>query len=56
MDFAKTSDYFKILSNNFPEWPNNYINTGELQTQKISARLAARFIQTYSIVIHSILA
>lgn len=34
MDFAKTSDYFKILSNDFPEWLNDYINTDELQTQK----------------------
>lgn len=34
MNFAKTSDYFKILSNDFPEWLNDYINTDELQTQK----------------------
>ena len=34
MNFAKTSDYFKILSNDFPEWLNDYIGTKELQTQK----------------------
>lgn len=34
MNFAKTSDYFKILSNDFPEWLNDYIDTKELQTQK----------------------
>ena len=34
MEYAKTSDYFKILSTDFPEWLNEYINTKELQTQK----------------------
>lgn len=34
MKTAKTTDYFKILSANFPEWLNAYINTKELQTQK----------------------
>lgn len=34
MKTAKTSDYFKILSTDFPEWLNTYINTKELQTQK----------------------
>ena len=34
MKTAKTSDYFKILSTDFPEWLNPYINTKELQTQK----------------------
>lgn len=34
MKTAKTSDYFKILSTDSPEWLNAYINTKELQTQK----------------------
>lgn len=34
MKTAKTSDYFKILSTDFPEWLNAYINTKELRTQK----------------------
>ena len=34
MKTAKTTDYFKILSTDFPEWLNAYINTKELQTQK----------------------
>lgn len=34
MKTAKTTDYFKILSADFPEWLNAYINTKELQTQK----------------------
>lgn len=34
MKTAKTTDYFKILNTDFPEWLNSYINTKELQTQK----------------------
>ena len=34
MKIAETADYFKILSADFPEWLNAYINTKELQTQK----------------------
>ena len=34
MEPAKTTDYFKILSPDFPDWLNDYINTKELQTQK----------------------
>ena len=34
MKTAKTSGYFEILSTDFPEWLNAYINTKELQTQK----------------------
>ena len=34
MKLAKTTEYFKILSADFPEWLNDYINTRELQTQK----------------------
>ncbi len=34
MKQAKTTDYFKILSADFPEWLNTYASTQELQTQK----------------------
>lgn len=34
MKNAEVSDYFRILSDEFPEWLNDYINTRELQTQK----------------------
>ena len=34
MEQAKTTDYFKILSPDFPDWLNDYIDTKELQTQK----------------------
>ena len=34
MKQAKTTDYFKILSSDFPNWLYDYINTKELQTQK----------------------
>ena len=34
MKTAKTTDYFKILSLDFPDWLNGYIDTKELQTQK----------------------
>ncbi|MBR3263962.1 hypothetical protein IKF94_01875, partial [Candidatus Saccharibacteria bacterium] len=34
MEQAETTDYFKILSSDSPEWLNAYINTKELLTQK----------------------
>jgi HD superfamily phosphohydrolase len=34
MEQAETTDYFKILSPDFPDWLNDYIDTKELQTQK----------------------
>lgn len=34
MEQAKTTDYFRILSPDFPDWLNDYIDTKELQTQK----------------------
>ena len=34
MKQAETTDYFKILSPDFPDWLNGYIDTKELQTQK----------------------
>lgn len=34
MKLAETTDYFRILCPDFPDWLNNYINTKELQTQK----------------------
>lgn len=34
MQQADTTKYYKILSADFPEWLNEYINTKELQTQK----------------------
>lgn len=34
MKTAQTTDYFKILSPDFPGWLNDYIRTKELQTQK----------------------
>lgn len=34
MKQAKTTKYYKILSPDFPDWLNDYINTRELQTQK----------------------
>lgn len=34
MKQAETTDYFKILSPDFPDWLKDYIDTKELQTQK----------------------
>ena len=34
MKTAETTDYYKILSPDFPEWLDDYIRTRELQTQK----------------------
>ena len=34
MKQAETTDYFKILSLDFPDWLDDYIDTKELQTQK----------------------
>ena len=34
MEQAETTDYFKILSPDFPDWLHEYINATELQTQK----------------------
>ena len=34
MKQAETTDYFKILSPDFPDWLNDYIGTEELQSQK----------------------
>ncbi|MBR5647645.1 hypothetical protein IKW73_01750 [Candidatus Saccharibacteria bacterium] len=34
MTQTEISEYYKILSADFPEWLNEYINTKELQTQK----------------------
>ena len=34
MEQAKTTNYFKTLSPDFPDWLHDYINTRELQTQK----------------------
>lgn len=34
MKQVETKKYYKVLSADFPEWLNEYINTAELQTQK----------------------
>ena len=34
MKTAETTEYFKILNTDFPDWLARYVNTKELQTQK----------------------